>query len=126
MAADVGRHMMGAELFFDQLHRGEDWPLRAAGAEARRARRHYIGERVDRVVGEIANDMQGSVERLLAYQRPHRPIERRAILFSPKEENTRKGFVKEMHLLDSPPGPRLLGYCRPHRWPRASCIAGLR
>ena len=33
------------EIAFDQLHRGEDRPLRAAGAERRRAAVHLVGDR---------------------------------------------------------------------------------
>ena len=40
MAADVGGDVMLAELLLDELHRGEDRPLRTAGAEARRPHRH--------------------------------------------------------------------------------------
>ncbi len=40
MAADVGGHVMRPQFLFDELHRGEDRPLRTAGAESRRPRRH--------------------------------------------------------------------------------------
>ena len=43
VAADVGADVVRAELALDQLHRGEDRPLRAAGAEARRARVDVVG-----------------------------------------------------------------------------------
>ncbi len=52
MAADVGRDVMGPELLLDQFHRSEDRALRAADAEARRARRHRLGERLDLLVRE--------------------------------------------------------------------------
>ncbi|MCY1226862.1 hypothetical protein D9M72_391120 [compost metagenome] len=42
VAADVGAHMVLADLALDQLHRGEDRALRAAGAEAGRARMHAL------------------------------------------------------------------------------------
>ena len=44
VAADVAAHVMRAELALDQLHRGEDRPLRAAGAERRRAAVHLAGD----------------------------------------------------------------------------------
>ena len=40
VAADVGADVVLAQLALDQLHRGEDGPLGAAGAKARRARLH--------------------------------------------------------------------------------------
>src|SRR6516164_10846638 len=40
VAADIAAHMMAAKLALDELHGGEDRPLRAAGAEGRRARLH--------------------------------------------------------------------------------------
>ena len=42
MAADVARHLVLAEFLLDELHRREDRPLRAAGAEARRPHRHLL------------------------------------------------------------------------------------
>ncbi len=47
MAADIAGDVVLAELPFDQLHRREDRPLGTAGAEARRARRHHFGQRLD-------------------------------------------------------------------------------
>src|SRR4030095_6631613 len=45
MAADVGRDVVRSELALDQLHGGEDRPFGTPGAEARRTRRHDLGER---------------------------------------------------------------------------------
>ena len=43
VAADVGADVMRAEFALDELHRGEDRPLRAAGAERRRPAVHLVG-----------------------------------------------------------------------------------
>ena len=48
MAADIGGDVVRAELLLDQLHRGEDRPLRTADAEAGRARRHRL-----RQIGDV-------------------------------------------------------------------------
>ena len=44
MAADVGGNVVLAELLLDEFRRGEDRPLRAADAEARRTARHDAAE----------------------------------------------------------------------------------
>ena len=45
MAADISGDMVRPELALDQFHGGKDRPLRAAGAEAWRPRRHDLGQR---------------------------------------------------------------------------------
>ena len=67
MAADIGGDVMRAELLLDQLHRGEDRPLRTAGAEARRARRHDFAQRLDLGIGEHRRRI--GQRRLVAEQR---------------------------------------------------------
>ncbi len=48
MAADIAGDVVGAEFLLHQLHRGEDRPFRAAGAEARRPRGHDLRQRLHR------------------------------------------------------------------------------
>ena len=45
VAADIGGDVVRPELALDQFHGGKDRPLRTAGAEARRPRRHDLGQR---------------------------------------------------------------------------------
>ena len=59
MAADVAGDLMRAEFLLHEFHRRKDRPLGAADAEARRPRRHRLGELLDLRIGEHA----GSVRR---------------------------------------------------------------
>ena len=46
VAADIGADVMLSQFALDELHRGEDRPLRAAGAERRRTAVHVVVDRV--------------------------------------------------------------------------------
>ncbi len=46
VAADIRRDVMRPQFLLDEFHCSEDRPFRAAGAEARRARRHHLRQRL--------------------------------------------------------------------------------
>ena len=73
VAADIGRDVVLAELLLDQLHRREDRPLRAAGAEAGRTRRHDLGQRLDLRVVQHRRGVRD--RRPVAEQRPRMGLE---------------------------------------------------